>query len=78
MTLFSLCVDGITPKLAIESILNEMALRVQGHGGAIAINRYGEIGHAFTTQRMAWASIKDNTLQFGLNIDENHEEKLLS
>lgn len=59
--------DGCDPKAAIEKALNKMESRVKGYGGAIAISHLGQVGYAFTTQRMAWASVKDGLLQYGLD-----------
>lgn len=40
---------------------------MQGQGGVIAIDKQGNIGKAFNTDLMLWASIKNNQLTFGLN-----------
>ena len=36
-----------------------MSVRVNGNGGLIALDTEGNIGAAYTTKRMVWASIKD-------------------
>lgn len=50
-----------------------MKLLVNGYGGAIAIDKKGNFGKAFTTKMMVWASIKDNTLESGMEKNENSE-----
>ena len=49
---------------------------VNGHGGVIAIDKYGNFGKAFNTAKMVWASIKDNTLESGLEQNEIETEQL--
>jgi len=49
------CTDMSTAcKLALE----KMRTRTGGAGGAIGIDKAGSLGYAFTTERMAWASIE--------------------
>ena len=45
-------------------------------GGVIAIDEHGNLGITFSTKMMGWASIKDNTLLFGLKKNEKKKEKL--
>lgn len=53
-----------------------MSKRVQGAGGAICISATGEAAFHFTTERMAWAIVKDDVLSWGLDPSESNEEKL--
>ena len=53
-------------KEAAENAVNLLETRLSGHGGVIAIDSNGNIGKAFNTDLMAWASIKNNTLEWGL------------
>ncbi len=48
---------GGTPIPALATELVEELKRFGGHGGLIAVNAEGEVGHAFNTQRMARAWI---------------------
>ena len=50
--------------------IDRMKQRLNGHGGVIVIDREGNIGKAFSTVTMAWASIKDNQLHFGTEENE--------
>ncbi len=49
---------------------------VDGNGGVITIDKNGNFGKAFTTELMVWASIKDNTLESGMEKDEVETEDL--
>lgn len=56
--------------------LDHMTKRVQGSGGVVVIREGGEVAAKFTTERMAWAWIKDGFLHYGLDPDQHMEEKL--
>jgi beta-aspartyl-peptidase (threonine type) len=58
---------GMSVQVAAEKALGYMAVRVNGNGGLIAVDKDGNIGHSFTTNRMVWASIKDDELESGIN-----------
>jgi beta-aspartyl-peptidase (threonine type) len=57
---------GMHIQEASDKALGYMALRVNGSGGLIALDADGNMGHAFTTKRMVWASIKDGELETGI------------
>ena len=57
---------GMHIQEASEKALGYMAVRVNGAGGLIALDADGNNGHAFTTKRMVWASIKDGELEKGI------------
>ena len=61
---------------ATEEALEYMNKRVQGAGGAICISATGETAFHFTTEKMAWASVEDDVLSWGLDPAERNEEKL--
>jgi len=67
---------GIGAKSAVEQSLEFMNKRVKGAGGAICISATGEAAFHFTTERMAWAIVKDDILSWGLDPGELNEEKL--
>ena len=67
---------GIGAKSAVEQSLEFMNKRVKGAGGAICISATGEAAFHFTTERMAWAVVKDDILSWGLDPGELNEEKL--
>jgi len=58
---------GMGVQEAAEKALGYMSVRVDGTGGLVALDRDGNIAHAFTTSRMVWASIKDGELESGIN-----------
>ena len=53
-----------------------MRSHVPDIGGVIAIDKKGNFGKAFTTTMMSWASIKENTMEFGLRKNEDNKEQL--
>jgi beta-aspartyl-peptidase (threonine type) len=57
---------GMHIQEASEKALGYMLLMVKGSGGLIALDTDGNMGHAFTTKRMVWASIKDGKLETGI------------
>jgi beta-aspartyl-peptidase (threonine type) len=63
----SFVASGEDIQLAAEKALRYMSMRVNGNGGLIAIDSDGNIAHAFTTSRMAWAFIKEDEKQSGIN-----------
>ncbi|XP_056421777.1 isoaspartyl peptidase/L-asparaginase-like [Hyla sarda] len=66
---------GETPQSAADQALEYMKNKVQGRGGLIVVSKSGEWAARFTTKRMAWASIANNILNYGLNPGENFQEK---
>ena len=73
---FDVFFTGMSAQAAVERALDFMNERVLGAGGAICITRKGEIGFHFTTQRMAWAFIKQGIFKWGLNPGEMCQEYL--
>ena len=67
---------GLDAQKAAESSLSFMSQRVGGTGGVIVLDKAGNIGKHFNTERMAWASIQGDKLYYGLNPGENHMVKL--
>jgi beta-aspartyl-peptidase (threonine type) len=59
--------SGLDIQEAADKALGYMDIRVKGNGGLIAVDPQGNIGHAFTTKRMVWASIKEDRLESGIN-----------
>ncbi len=54
---------GMNIQEAADKALGYMSVRVKGNGGLIALDSNGNIGAAYTTKRMVWASIKDGKLE---------------
>ena len=44
---------------------------VGGRGGIIMIDKKGELGYAFNTHTMAWASVSEKGLRHGLRHGED-------
>ena len=63
---------GLSSQEAAESSLSFMSKRVGGTGGVIVLDKVGNIGKHFNTERMAWASIQNQKLYYGLNPGEKY------
>ena len=61
---------GHPPGHACDKALQKMFQGVGGQGGAIAIDRHGQVGRGFTAKRMPWATIKEGVLKFGIEPNE--------
>lgn len=60
--------DGCSPEEACRRSLEYMKSKVSGYGGVIMISSDGCIAKAFTTKRMAWASVdKTGVLHCGMD-----------
>uniref|UniRef100_A0A672SR69 Isoaspartyl peptidase/L-asparaginase n=1 Tax=Sinocyclocheilus grahami TaxID=75366 RepID=A0A672SR69_SINGR len=68
--------QGKSATAAAEASLQYMGERVKGCGGAIVVSSTGDWAASFTTPRMAWASIKEDVLHYGLNPKEDITERL--
>ncbi|XP_055844764.1 probable isoaspartyl peptidase/L-asparaginase GA20639 [Episyrphus balteatus] len=66
----------VSAQQATEDVCKEMTQRLIGTGGAITIDKEGNIGIYFTSKRMAWGYIKDNQLVYGINKGETFTENL--
>jgi hypothetical protein len=58
---------GMSPQAASQSALDHMTRRVGGSGGVVVVSKTGEVAATFTTERMAWAWVKDGQLHYGLD-----------
>ncbi|XP_069829510.1 isoaspartyl peptidase/L-asparaginase-like isoform X1 [Dendropsophus ebraccatus] len=67
---------GETPERAADQALEYMKNKVHGRGGLIVVSKSGEWAARFTTKRMAWASVENRILNYGLNPGEKFQEKL--
>ncbi|XP_077149001.1 isoaspartyl peptidase/L-asparaginase-like [Ranitomeya variabilis] len=68
---------GEPPQSAADHALEYMKNKVHGGGGLIVVSKSGEWAARFTTTRMAWASVENNLLTYGLNPGENFREYIL-
>jgi isoaspartyl peptidase/L-asparaginase-like protein (Ntn-hydrolase superfamily) len=57
-------------QISSEEAVQRMEKRINGYGGVIVIDEDGNFGKAFNTKRMAWATVKDDVLQYGLKPNE--------
>ena len=60
----------VLPQESAENAMRKMKERVKGNCGIIALDKRGNFGMAFNIKMMSWASIKDNTLESGVEKDE--------
>lgn len=44
-----------------------MTTRLDNTAGAITLSKKGEVGVHFSSQRMAWAYLKDNKIIYGID-----------
>ena len=63
--------SGMNAQQAARSALRSMEERVGGRGGVIVIGKHGDLGAAFTTERMVWASISDGVMRSGIDEEMN-------
>ncbi|KAG8444870.1 hypothetical protein GDO86_009865 [Hymenochirus boettgeri] len=68
--------QGETPREAADHALDYMKNKVHGRGGVIVVSKTGDWTARFTTKRMAWASIRNGVLTYGLNPGENIYESV--
>ena len=62
---------SISAQEATELSLKEMTGQFVGTGGVIAIDAVGDVGIFWTSERMAWAYIREGKMIFGVNPDES-------
>lgn len=67
---------GFDPDAATKEAISFMLNRVNGCGGAIVLNKLGQVAVNFSTERMAWAWQNESSLHFGLNPTEHFTETL--
>ena len=67
---------GLSPNEAASKALKNMAARVHGYGGVIALNNKGDVSTTFTTERMTWAYARDDVLHYGINPGEDFVENV--
>ena len=70
----SLMEAGDSTARACYKAIKKMLDQVGGKGGVIAINSQGLIGQAFSTTRMAWASVKEDVMKFGIEPCEEQDK----
>ena len=71
----SCLISGLSAQKAGDIALANMATRVDGYGGVIVIDQDGNVAKSFTTERMAWAWIKEDVLHHGIDIGEDMVDK---
>ncbi|XP_022918585.1 isoaspartyl peptidase/L-asparaginase [Onthophagus taurus] len=65
---------GKSAQEATEICVNKMLKRLENTAGAITLSVKGEIGIAFSSNRMSWAYQIGNMLHFGINKNEHNVE----
>ncbi|XP_028402623.1 isoaspartyl peptidase/L-asparaginase-like [Dendronephthya gigantea] len=68
--------NGNDAQVSSEKAVQRMYERIEGYGGVIVVDKDGNFGKAFNTQRMSWALIKDNVLQYGIEPNECNQVDL--
>lgn len=63
-------------QVASENSCKKMLIDFKGTGGTIGIDRNGQVGIAFTSQRMAWAYQRGNKLNFGIKSRDNFSQEV--
>lgn len=59
---------------ATETVLHDMASRLNYTAGAITLDRKGEVGIAFNSLKMAWTYRKGNKIYSGIRHGDNFVE----
>lgn len=67
--------QGFSPMEACQKSVDLTLREVGGRGGIIMIDKRGELGYAFNTGTMAWASVSEKGLRHGLRHGEDCLEK---
>ncbi|KAG5881204.1 hypothetical protein JTB14_026646 [Gonioctena quinquepunctata] len=62
---------GRDAQTATKETLKKMTERLKNTAGAITLSKTGEPGIYFTSKRMAWAYQRGNTINFGIEHDQN-------
>ncbi|XP_017016275.2 probable isoaspartyl peptidase/L-asparaginase CG7860 [Drosophila takahashii] len=65
---------GLSAQAAADKECREMTKRLGGTGGAIVVGHSGDLGIAFTSQRMAWGYVRDGTIFYGIEGRVVHQE----
>ncbi|KAH8341672.1 hypothetical protein KR074_003895 [Drosophila pseudoananassae] len=65
---------GLSPQAAADQECREMTRRLGGTGGAIVVAPSGDIGISFTSRRMAWGYVKNDTIFYGIEGQVVHQE----
>ena len=63
-----------TAAVATKKVLTDMETRLNQKAGAITIDANGSLGCFFTSEKMAWAYRKENTVHYGINKGEDLTE----
>lgn len=61
---------------ACESACKRMYDDFKGTGGVIGIDKSGQIGIHFTSQRMAWAYQRGSKMHFGIRKKDDYEQEV--
>ncbi|KAH8394439.1 hypothetical protein KR222_005256 [Zaprionus bogoriensis] len=69
--------ERLSAQAATEQQCRQMTQRLGGTGGAIAIDRNGELGISFTSRRMAWGYVLDGVIYYGIEPGQVLQEPLL-
>ncbi|XP_071492653.1 isoaspartyl peptidase/L-asparaginase-like [Diadema antillarum] len=65
--------QGLSAQEAADKAVGFMHRRVGGAGGAIVLSSSGDLARSFSSQRMAWAFAKDNSVRYGVDPGDDHD-----
>ena len=68
--------SGIDPVKATEEALAYMKERTGETGGVITVSSIGDVGFYFTSNRMAWAYVKNDQVHYGINKNDHFSDNL--
>ncbi|XP_058442715.1 probable isoaspartyl peptidase/L-asparaginase GA20639 [Malaya genurostris] len=67
---------GQSAQEATKNSCRSMTERLIGTAGAITIDFEGRVGISFTSERMAWAYLKGNTMHYGIEQDQHLTQRV--
>ncbi|CAK1596308.1 unnamed protein product [Parnassius mnemosyne] len=73
-SIIKLMENGTDATTATKNAVTGMTSRLKNTAGAITLSKNGDIGIYFSSNRMAWAYIKDDKLYYGIEQNEVHED----
>ena len=69
------CIEmGETASDACRKSITKMNDRTGGSGGVICLDKFGNVGMAFNTEHMVWASLTEGILKYGIDPGQEIEE----
>ncbi|XP_030028791.1 probable isoaspartyl peptidase/L-asparaginase CG7860 [Manduca sexta] len=73
-SIIKLMEDNVDADTATKEAVKGMTSRLNNTAGAITLSKNGDVGVYFSSKRMSWAYVKNNTLFYGIEHDQVFEE----